>query len=268
MKFICIIILLLKLTNVAAQGVDSLLGEELHFQVKQLDEFIQRFNYKLDVYGREIGATHPIPRSQYLLSLFDVNYLKDMNKEESTVIRQFVSQITDNASPQFLKFAGENIFAFAQCEATYEGKEKALQLILKIELAPNGAAKWVIYDVKASFLQPPLRTNNISLYIPPNSHETNFMSMRQELQRNKDQVTDYVRKDFQPDPMSIFLFEIANKRLKITGVSSQTYHILAFDGWVFTIDFFNRSGKNSGWLISKLSKMTTTKSEYIKSLVK
>jgi len=94
------------------------------------------------------------------------------------------------------------------------------------------------------------------------------MSMRQELQRNKDQVTDYARKDFQPDVLSIFLFEIANKNLKITGIDTQTYHVLAFDGWVFTIDFFNRSGKNSGWLISKLSKMTVSKSEYLKLLSK
>ncbi len=268
MRYVWVIILLLKLTGVAAQSADSLLSEQLHFQVKQLDEFIQRFNYKLDVYGREIGANHPITRSQYLFSLFDTYYLQKESKDGNTEAKQFVSQLTDNKHPQFLQFTNENLFALAQCKVNYKGKERQMQLLLKVELAANGAAKWVIYDAKADFLQPPSRTNNISIYIAPNSHETYFMGMRQGLQTNKDQVTDFAHKDFQPDALSIFLFEIANKNLKITTVDTVTYHFLQLDGWAFSVDFFNRAEKNSGWLISKLTKLATTKEDYIKAIIR
>lgn len=268
MKIIWIIILLLKLTDVAAQSADSLLNEQLHFQIKQLDEFIQRFNHKIDVYGREISVNHSITRPEYLFSLFDTYYLQKESKDGRTEAKQFVSQITDNNRPQFLKFANENLFALAQCKVNYKGKEKPMQLLLKVELVANGAAKWVIYDVKADFLQPPSRTNNISIYIAPNSHETYFMGMRQGLQTNKDQVTDFAHKDFQPDALSIFLFEIANKNLKINFVNTVTYHFLQLEGWAFTVDFFNRADKNSGWLISKLTKLAVSKEDYIKAIIR
>lgn len=268
MKFVWIIIFLLKFTEVASQNADSLLNEQLHFQVKQLDEFIQRFNYKIDVYGREIKENHPISRPQYLLSLFDIYYLEKINKEGSGDVKLFINQLTDSSKPLFLKFANENLFALAQCKVNYKGKERQMQLLLKVELAANGAAKWVIYDVKADFLLLPPRTNNTSIYIAPNSHETYFMGMRQRLQTNKDQVTDFAHKNFQSDALSIFLFEVANQNLKINTTDTITYHFLQLDGWAFTVDFFNRAEKNSGWLISKLTKLAVNKEEYIKAIIR
>jgi hypothetical protein len=247
---------------------DSLLREQLYHQVKQLDEFIARFNYKTDIYGHQINATHQSTRTQYLLSLFDIYYIKQISQTGSTIIQQFVNQVTDQRTPQFLKFADENLFALTQCQVSYKGKEYAMQLLLKVELAPNGAAKWVIYDARGDFLKPSLRTHDVSIYIPPNSHETNFISMRQALQKNSQQAIDYAYKNFQPDQMSIFLFEISNKNLKIKFIDKITYHLLQLDGWAFTIDFFNRPDQNSGWLISKLMKLEISTEQYVHNLMK
>jgi hypothetical protein len=268
MKYLFFLICLTKITCVFPQIGDSLLKEHLYFQVKQLDEFMQRFNYKIDVYGRKIDSTHPITRQQYLFSLFDINYLKNISQTEKSNLKAFVDEVINSTKPQFLQFANENLFAQAQCQVSYKGRENKMQLLLRVEATPNSGAKWVIADVKSDFLRLSPRKNDSSLYIPPNSHETNFMSMRQAFQQHSEQVLTYTRPDFQVDEMSIFVFEIANKNLKIKFIDKITYHFLQLEGWIFTVDFFNRADKNSGWLISRLLKSENNKARYLQNLTK
>ncbi len=266
-KYIILLVLLFKFFNAFPQtNGDALLKEQLYYQVKQLDEFINRFNYKTDVYGKSIEEGHKFTRTEYIFSIFDSNYLRQLDSKSVNTIKEFVKYITEKQPPLYLQ-RNENLYALAQCQVTYKGRNQAVSLLLKIELAPNGAAKWVLSDVKADFLELPPRKNDPSIYIAPNSNETNFMSIRKELEKTQ-QITDYATKDFQTDIFSIFLFEIYNKNLKITSVDKITYHFFQIDGYTFSVDFFNRPEKNSGWLISKLIRTEGDKAQYIKNLIK
>lgn len=266
MKYIILLVLLFKISNAFPQTEgNALLKEQLYYQVKQLDEFINRFNYKIDVYGKPIQEGHRFTRAEYIFSIFDSNYLKQLDSKSINNIKEFVRYVTENQSPTFLKL-DENLYALAQCQVNYKGKNLPATILLKIELAPNGAAKWVLADAKADFLQLPPRKNISSIYIPPNSHETNFISMRKELEKNQ-QVLDYATKAFEPDILSIFLFEIYNKNLKINVIDKITYHFFQIEGYVFSVDFFNRPEKNSGWLVSNLSKMNENRAVYLKKLL-
>ena len=266
MKYLFVFILLIKFSNTFCQtGGDELLKEMLHYQVKQLDEFINRFNYTTDVYGKPITEGHQFTRSEYIFSIFDSNYLKKMDNKNILLVKDFVRYVVGKQPALYLKM-NENLYALAQCEATYKGKNYPLAVLLNIELAPNGAAKWVVVDAKADFLQLPARKNDPSIYIPPNSHETNFMGMRKELEKTQ-QITDYTAKTFQADLFSIFLFEIYNKNLKINTINKITYHFFQAEGYTFSVDFFNRPEKNSGWLISKLAKLEEEKKNYLKKIM-
>jgi hypothetical protein len=39
------------------------------------------------------------------------------------------------------------------------------------------------------------------------------------------------------------------------------FHFFQVDGWYFELSFINRAGNNSGWLISKLYKITEQEKE-------
>jgi hypothetical protein len=237
----------------------------LYYQVKQLDEFISRFNYKTDVYGKSITEGHQFTRAEYIFSIFDSNYLRKLDSKSIVFVKDFVRYVVDKQPPLYLKM-NENLYALAQCEANYKGKTYPLTVLLKVELASNGAAKWVLADAKANFLQLPPRKNEPSIYIPPNSHETNFISMRKELEKTQ-QITDYATKEFQTDTFSIFLFEIYNKNLKINTIDKITYYFFHADNHVFSVDFFNRPEKNSGWLIASVSKLEESKPSFLKKLL-
>ncbi len=267
MNKITLFLLFFSMNNCFAQLSDSLINERLYNEVKQLDEFIERFNYKQDIHGNKISPNFSIPRVQYIASLIEANYILRASKASLATYRNFIDTIANPSHPFLIKFAEKDWYAQASCQIIYKNQIKDLDLLLKIEQAPNKTTRWVIIGVKSDFLPLPSRSDDSSLYITPNSHETNFIDMRKNLEK-KEQVAHYTQKDFQLDAFSIFLFEIYNGNLKIDFVKKITYHFLQLDNWFFTVDYFDRNISNSVWLISKIGRLNITKEQYIKQLLK
>jgi hypothetical protein len=49
--------------------------------------------------------------------------------------------------------------------------------------------------------------------------------------------------------------------MSFESVGQVKFHFFQIDGWYFELAFFNRPGNNSGWLISKLFKITDAEKE-------
>ena len=82
---------------------------------------------------------------------------------------------------------------------------------------------------------------------------------------NPDSVNQFAVKKFVPDYPSLFLYEVKKGNMKFKTVNEVKFHFFQIDGWYFEVSQFNRSGYNTGWLISNLVKV---KNESEKNLLR
>ncbi|MBX2840123.1 MAG: hypothetical protein KTR26_00015, partial [Flammeovirgaceae bacterium] len=246
-----------------AQIGNGLDDERFAFEVKQIDEFFERFNNSdktlISNYIKENFNGHEVTRDELINSLFNMED-NSWNKDEKN---EFIALVNGNTTPYFLSFYDPNWFAELNCSVDYKGQSYPLQMIMKVEYsAETESTKWVISAVKGEFLEPPYSTNK-SKSLNPASHGTNFISLDRAF-IDTSNIRNYVSSDFQADQLSIFLSLLPSKSLVFKQVDQITYHFLQVNGWVFTVENFERRTKNSGWLISKLRKMDDSQKESYK----
>ncbi|MEZ4774526.1 MAG: hypothetical protein R3D00_15180 [Bacteroidia bacterium] len=235
-----------------AQSGDISSAEELGFalEVKQLDEFIERFNYEENTMVLQYIKTHfpnQIPnRTELITTLFNH---KRTNWNDAEV-DAFVRQVADSCNPEYLNFFGDGWFAELDCQVLYNGKPEKVILIMKIQLLPNRSSKWVIQGVRADFLNLPKEEDQYRS-LNPMSHGTDFMGLGKAL-ADINNIGNYVTSDFKPDQMTIFLSWIMDGRITFRQVNHICYHFLQVEGWVFQLERFLRNTGNSGWLINNL----------------
>ncbi|MCK5538922.1 MAG: hypothetical protein KAI79_19005, partial [Bacteroidales bacterium] len=92
-------------------------------------------------------------------------------------------------------------------------------------------------------------------FIHPKSHELDFMNLRK-IFAEENNPMQYATKDFEPDFLSIFIYEYNMGYWKFQEVSRTWFHIWQIKNWYFTLEYKNRNELNSGWLISNLIDIT------------
>jgi hypothetical protein len=259
------------LSQISTLNSDSIFSKKLLYEVKQLDQFIARFNLSENIYGdkypQEIIDSSQMHissrvnvRKKVLKSLF--NY--ENNKNDTVLIKSFIKDVSENSKE--ISFDNGNWFAIVNTTVKFDGIEKNAQIILQIEKNSKQEFKWVIRGVQANFLD-----NNTKItadFINPMNHETYFIDLKK-IFENKNSIKQYAYKDFNPDELSIFLYLISQNKIQLKHIYSISYHFLQIDNYIFTIDFFNRSSFNSGWLISNLMEANADqKKQYLKNVLK
>ena len=232
-------------------------------QVKQLDEFVKRFNYEQDFSGKKITAQfkNQFPRDKYISLLFnnqDKRILQE-SAEYFTTIEQFIKDITIGKGLYIAKHSTQ-IYAVAKCKLIYKGKSVKATLILNREVTTN-YAKWVIRKVDAEFLNLPNKKDVINS-LAPNSHETDFISLKKAMDK-KVNLSSLSPKDFKYNQLSTFLYLISKGELKFQYVEKIKYLILDIPNWVITVQEYKRDSDNSGWLINNVSKQDDELKEYL-----
>jgi hypothetical protein len=239
------------------------------WQVKQIDEFIERFNDNdstlIRQYTRKTIPAVALTREKLIKSLFNARQ-KNWNFQQ---IIQFIKQVDDKDHPEYLDFYQDKWQANVLCSITRNGIPGQVLLRLKIENTANGGSKWVIFDVDSSFLrqhrgaalksllsQPvlPGPVDN-ETFLSPVSHTTDFFNIDQVSSETKS-IGNFLA----PSPQysrafCLFINECIDHQLKIVKVNSITYSFYQIKGWDIEIQQFNRDTRNSGWLISKLIKL-------------
>ncbi len=233
------------------------------YQVKQIDEFIERFNNKdktlIKQYIKKLDTTARFKRENLIKSLFNASDTS-WRKEE---ILQFISQVNDTTKPAYLSFFDDHWYAEVNCAAAYKGKPTIITLILKIQREQNGMSKWVAVSAIADFLRLPVRKDTTT-GLNPLSHATDFMNIDL-LATDKKNIRNYLPNHYRDDVLSVFLYESQHNQLLIKQVNKITYHFMQIDGWIFTVNRFSRQTRNSGWLVSRLIPVTAeVKQKYAK----
>ncbi len=128
---------------------------EKHFvyEVKEIDEFFERFNDERGSFIRGVYKAHHvkfnISRQRLIRSLFNYeNMLKD-----SVLIDKFVSEVTKKKKPIYLDYYGDDWYAELTCKFRYNASVIVIPVIVKMEMVQNKGSKWMIVAVGSSVLK-------------------------------------------------------------------------------------------------------------------
>lgn len=246
-----------------AQHISQAEEERYLLEVKQVDEFIERFNYDHSTlvirYLHERFPGQSLSRKELVLSLFNYGYAH----WDTVMVRAFVNRVTQAQDPVYLSFYDEDWYAELVCDVMYRDVPRKATLVMQIQQDKQGGASWVIRAVKANFLDElPDASSEDQVVLNPMSHGTDFMGLRRALS-DPDQLRNIVFSGYMPESMSLFMHELRNGNLVFRQVNDITYHFLQVPGWVFRLRRYLRPTHNSGWLIDELRRASEPqKAEY------
>ena len=227
---------------------------ELYAMTKQMGQFMRRFNYEKDQFGYKLNPKDPNYRSnkmrrQSLPILFD--QVKYGNQTE--LQRYFVEDVTKDDS-SYMSFLGGRWYSEVSATFTYKGKEVPVMLILAVEKEGLGS-KWVLTNVYFSEFNKLFPKGEMAekekYFLHPMSHELDFMNIYKAFQ-NPEVIEYYASKEFQPDYLTLFFYEIKKGNLVFKRVDSLKFHVFQIKDWYFEVSWFNRAGNNAGWLMSNI----------------
>ena len=248
MKKIYLILAVISLFAYAAQAQVLLLDndfENFDYNVKQIDEFILRFNLKeLLIQPNQSTQYERVNRTL----LFDKSYYLD----NTAFVNDFLGSVEKQNT--VLSFYDSTWFAIADCNVTYRGKKDKITLILRTEQVKDDIYKWSITDAKGDILELIPKTQSDRLRLLPTDNEVNFMSLHSVTTINAQNITLYNEGSHINDRLSVFNCLVYNKLIKIDNVQELTYCFTQVKGYKFYVKNYLRDEKNAGWLISDVRK--------------
>lgn len=246
---------LFSLAQVVQPSLSKTQETDFVFEVKTIDEFIERFNNDqftlVRKYLEKSGNKKKMTRVDLVKTLFNYNdpvWDKD-------VAGQFIKEVCDTTKEKFLDFYSEDWFALAECQVRYKGTSRRVFITLQVAISDRtGAAKWVICGARAPFLDFSKKLD-ARKFLNPISHATDFIGLKKAME-DKQFVRNFLSEKFKESHLNKFLAEIASGDIQFEQINSVSYHFLSLENWLFTVKEYIRPGKNSGWLIQSLSRRT------------
>jgi len=268
-----VLFLCLAASTVQAQWMSDYLGDEyvLYAETKQVNQFFRRFNAEELPDGRRLYPgdslyRQRVLRKEYLGMIFD----KESPDITDSLKKAFIQEMLGQKEDYQLEFLGGDWFAEVLTTFTYKGKEERVLLFLSLEEAGLGS-NWVFSGIyfepfwsvfeSDSALPPPSPP-----FIHPLSHELDFMNLMKVF-RNGGNLESYASKDYQPDYLTLFLYEIKRNNLTFRSVDRVSFHFLQIDGWYFQLSEVFRESANRGWLITQLSRVPQGQKERLLNFI-
>jgi len=231
-------------------------------ETKQVSQFIRRFNGEENVMGKRLPYLDTAYRDAGLRRIFIPALFGSANSDIAPSLkRAFINDVTNTEDPKFLDFHGKDWFGEAYVKFARGNTEVFITLFMEL-VKENLGSKWVIADI----YYPPYEDlyvrdeDSPTRFLHPMSHELDFMNIHKAFDYPK-YIEYYAHKDYHPDYLTLLFYEIKKGEMKFVNSGSLKFHFFQIDGWYFEVSFVNRSGKNSGWLITKLYKISDTEKE-------
>lgn len=272
-----LLILLTIVTFITVGSVDaqtySIIGDAeaderaLYTMTKQMSQFMSRFNYEEDQYGKKI---HPDSsdyrnkdkRKTALPLLFDME-----NQRTNGSLRDFFIEDLTKDDSNYFEFLGGEWYSEVSATFKWKGKTVDISMIFAIE-KENLGSKWVLTNVFFSEFNKLFPKGDIAEqqkhFLHPMSHELDFMNIYK-IFKTPECIEYYASESYSTDYLSIFFYEIKQGNLVFEKINGEKFHVFQIDNWYFEVSWFNRSGYNTGWLISNLIYL---KDEEKKELIK
>lgn len=252
-----------------SQSINSQNEDEtaLYASTKQINQFIRRFNGEEDLHGNRLYPKDKKYRDNSLRK----RYIPDLFDKENSSLKSlqsaFLASVNSGNDPQYFDFYGNNWFAEVSSKFLYNGKEQDVIMYFKLE-KETGGYKWSFVNAYAGFFEEQFKTSPPTdvKFIHPMSHEIDFMTLRKVFKNNK-KIEHYATKEYSPDYLTLFFYEVKKGNLVFQSVTDVKFHVFQIKDWYFELQYFNRKGENTGWLISNLIKIPEKdKASLIKSM--
>lgn len=246
--------------------------KELILKVSQFGQFVKRFNYEEDFWGKPISSSFSkkVNRQDYIGFLFNkydsrLDSKSSLYSKEYKVLKdEFIDYVVKNNFK--INRASDSLYTIAECEVFYHKNPATIKLLLKQEFINKGMA-WVISDVEDGlFYDADYDPGTIS-FIPPTSNEVNYIHLKSFFGK-KDSLANYAYPGYKCNRLSIFFHLLHNGEIQYNFVKSITYVIFDIPGWIVQVREYNREDDNSGWLIENVSKSAKPMDEYIRTILK
>jgi len=263
-------IIIILYSDLHAQIIGSMEADEEKFitRTKQVNQFFHRFNGEEDVQGNRLYESDKDYRSLnlrkgYIRVLFDNQNTNIPN----SLLKDFVSFVLDKKNPHYVDFHASDWLAQVDVEFLYNEQLEDGILYMKLEQERLGY-KWAIDNVyfhpfEEYFIED---TTYRKKFLHPMSHEIEFMNLRK-IFEDRDSLQQYFIKGYKPDQMSLFLYEAGRGFLKFKDVKDVKFHFFQIPGWYFELSYVNRSGYNSGWMITNLVKYKPEEEAMLRSFI-
>ncbi len=255
-----VLLLILSLFAVSLQAQNAIGNfvedeDKLYAETKQINQFFRRFNNEESPKGKRYAPSQPIYRNAkgrktYLPMLFDLsNFAINTDTKQS-----FINKVLDEQHPIFLDFHGHDWFAEVKTKFLYKGEQVDISFYLQLE-QENLGYKWVITNVffhEYNAVFNDRNSDKTTHFLHPLSHELDFMNLIKVFKEDNE-IKDYTNRGFKVDYLSIFMYEFKQGLFTFLTIKEVDFHFFQVPGWYFSLKEYNRSGNNSGWLISQLS---------------
>lgn len=257
---ICTLLLLCVLVKLSEAQVYTNLGDvqvdekAFYTMTKQMSQFMSRFNYEEDQYGKKIHPDSPdyrnrMKRKTVLPLLFDME-----NPRTNGSLRDFFISDLTQADSNYFEFLGGKWYSEVSATFKMNGKSVDISMIFAIE-QENLGSKWVLTNVFFSDFNKLFPKGDIAEqqkhFLHPMSHELDFMNIHKVF-KTPECIEYYASNTYSPDYLSMFFYEIKKGNLVFEKINSEKFHVFQIDNWYFEVSWFNRDGLNTGWLISNL----------------
>ena len=257
---ICTLLLLGVLVKLSEAQVYTNLGDvqtdekAFYTMTKQMSQFMSRFNYEEDQYGKKIHPDSPdyrnrMKRKTVLPLLFDME-----NPRTNGSLRDFFISDLTQADSNYFEFLGGKWYSEVSATFKMNGKSVDISMIFAIE-QENLGSKWVLTNVFFSDFNKLFPKGDIAEqqkhFLHPMSHELDFMNIHKVF-KTPECIEYYASNTYSPDFLTLFFYEIKKGNLVFEKINSEKFHVFQIDNWYFEVSWFNRDGLNTGWLISNL----------------
>lgn len=227
---------------------------ELYTMTKQMSQFMSRFNYEEDQYGKKIHPDSANYRNKenrkiILPLLFDME-----NPRTNGSLRDFFIDDLTKENSNYFEFLGGKWYSEVSATFKWKGELVDISMIFAIE-KENLGSKWVLTNVFFTEFSKLFPKGDIAEqqkhFLHPMSHELDFMNIYKVF-KTPECIEYYASESYSTDYLSIFFYEIKQGNLVFEKVNNEKFHVFQIDNWYFEVSWFNRTGYNTGWLISNL----------------
>lgn len=253
-SFVFLVLIALIPVEMMGQGFDEYLGDEsiLYSETKQVNQFFRRFNGEEDPKGDRLYPGDSLYRNNGLRDFYlDMLFDQSSATLSATDKERFIGEMI--GTHQFLDFHGGGWIAEVNCTFTYQGVNQALTLYMLLEEVEVGS-KWVFQQIYFEPYKRRMKPGQSEAAIPflhPMSHELDFMNLNKAF-REPSQAGQFASERFEPDYLTLFLFEMAQDKFVFKSVNNVKFHFFQVDGWYFQLNDLQRRSGNRGWLITQL----------------
>lgn len=256
----CFLLFILTIVKISDAQVYTNLGDiqtderAFYTMTKQMSQFISRFNYEEDQYGKKLSPDNPdyrdrMKRKTVLPLLFDME-----NQRTNGSLRDFFIADLTETNANYFDFLGGEWYSEVSATFKWKGKSVDISMIFAIE-KENLGSKWVLTNVYFSEFNKLFPKGDMAEqqkhFLHPMSHELDFMNIHK-IFKTPECIEYYASESYSTDYLSIFFYEIKQGNLVFEKVNSEKFHVFQIDNWYFEVSWFNREGLNTGWLISNL----------------